>query len=264
MKRLLAGLLAALFALAPIASKAQSATAAGTIVGSSSCVIANSLRPGTSTATVTVSGTFVGTITVSGIGGDGATTRTLGSTITTTGTFAYPVGSFTAVEACFTSYTSGSAFVSILGTNAPTTITPPLTWDSISCGTTACSSPTAISTSTTTLVVTGVTGASIYVFFAGFQASGTNSAMTFLYKAGTGATCGTNTIYPFAPVATTSLAPVLGEVGWIYGGGPWTAITTYSAVPAAEPMKLPEGFSLCLTTASTTTALYALVYYAIR
>jgi hypothetical protein len=109
----------------------------------------------------------------------------------------------------------------------------------------------AITTATTTLVVSGVASQNTFVFFAGAETTGTNTADNVTFIAGTGATCGVGTITPFAPLPTG-----LGAANtWSYsysGSQSVGAATNSGAVPASVPFVLPTAFNLCAVTSGTT------------
>lgn len=89
--------------------------------------------------------------------------------------------------------------------------------------------PINISTATTTLIVTGVSGKSIYVTQMNIEAAGTGNIQ---YIAGTGATCGTNTVNL---TGTYTFTPQTGLSVGIGNGAIWP---------------LPSGFSLCAVTSA--------------
>lgn len=94
---------------------------------------------------------------------------------------------------------------------------------------TMASVPITISTATTTRLVLGVTGQSIYVTAVDIIAGGTGSIQ---FVAGTGSTCGTGTVNisgNYALVAQTGFTKAAGNgVVWV----------------------IPSGFSLCVTTSA--------------
>lgn len=95
--------------------------------------------------------------------------------------------------------------------------------------TTMASVPVTISTATTTLLVTGVTGKSIYITAADIIAAGTGNIQ---FVAGTGATCGTGT------VNVTGNYNLTAQVGFTKGtgnGAIWV---------------VPQGLSLCAVTSA--------------
>lgn len=94
---------------------------------------------------------------------------------------------------------------------------------------TMASTAISISTATTTRLVTGVSGKSIYVTQWNAISGGTGN---ITWVAGTGATCGTN------QVSLTGAYNLTAQVGAVVGTG-------YGAVLVA-----PQGYSLCVTTSA--------------
>lgn len=111
-----------------------------------------------------------------------------------------------------------------LGANAPAT-----SQQSVIVPATMASVPINISTATTTLLVAGRAGASLYVTAVDVVAAGTGNIQ---FIAGTGATCGTGT------VNVTGNYNLTAQTGFSKGTG-------YGAVWA-----LPLGFSLCAVTSA--------------
>lgn len=160
----------------------------------------------------------------------------------------------------------GQVVPGVGGTNATYQAVYP---DSLSCGVVQpCSSPSPITTATATVtkVVAGVANQHIYTWFLGGQASGTNSALVYIYEAGTQTTnpCDTGTIYLAQGYNETSLAPVLGEYTWAYGGGVYGAIASYNLIPANFPLVIPSGYSVCIKTSGTTVNLLPMVLYTLH
>lgn len=260
MKQLLAGLLAALFAFAPLAANAQSGGIAGSVtVGS--CLTSTAVLSGMSSLNVAVSGTWVGNLQVSGIGADGSTTASLGNTIGSNGSYVYPFGSYSGVKVCAVSWTSGTANVQILASGArPAAVVNGTAYGYLPTYPDQVAASGAISSATTTLVVTGITGQSIYVFFAGVQSTGTNSAATYNYEYGTGATCGTGTQL-LIPTALSAGAFAAGTISTFISGSSVNAAA--GGITFAEfPFVIPPGNNLCEVSAGTTVAYKAVVYYA--
>lgn len=120
-----------------------------------------------------------------------------------------------------------------------------------------------IVTATTTLLVAGVAGQNMYVFFEGFQSGGTNSGTTVVPEYGTGATCGTGTVR-FTP-SNGVLGPVaIGTIAVLYGGSTAAAASTFGLLPSAVPFIVPNGNNLCGVTAGTTINGFFITQYAIH
>ena len=109
-----------------------------------------------------------------------------------------------------------------------------------------------IVSATTTAIVTNSGSAVIYLWYAGFQSTGTNSTNNVNIEWGTGATCGTGTqgLLAIAAAAGTSIGSIVG----LYSGATQAAVNTLGIVPAAIPIPLPAGYNLCGVTVGTTTA----------
>lgn len=106
-------------------------------------------------------------------------------------------------------------------------LAPALAQQSVFVPATTASVAVTISSATTTLLITGVSGKSIYVTGALIIADGTGSIQ---FKAGTGATCGTGTVNLTGNMALTAQQGFAMGVG---NGTFWVA---------------PQGFSVCATT----------------
>lgn len=89
------------------------------------------------------------------------------------------------------------------------------------------SAPITISTATTTLLITGVAGKSVYITNLLVVAAGTGSIQI---KAGTGATCGTGTVNLTGNISLTA------QQGYVMGVGNGVVLVA------------PAGFSVCATT----------------
>ena len=120
----------------------------------------------------------------------------------------------------------------------------------------------AIVTATTNKVVAGSTGKNTFIFFAGVQSAGTNSAATYNFEQGTTSStpCDTNT-KTLAPTALSAAAFAAGTISTFFSG---------SSVNAAAggftflefPYVLPTGYDLCIVSAGTTVNYKAVVFYA--
>jgi hypothetical protein len=119
----------------------------------------------------------------------------------------------------------------------------------------------AITTATTTLVITGVAGQRIYAYFLAALASGTNTTDNFYYEYGTGATCGTGTV-KLTPTSITapSASP---NVTTQWAGAALSNAAQAGWVPAEYPVIIPAGNNLCIVTAGTTIALFPIVFYSL-
>jgi len=109
-----------------------------------------------------------------------------------------------------------------------------------------------ITTATTTQVAAGTSGQNLYVFYAGFQSTATNSSDTVIWEYGTGTNCGTGTTSLWGgQILTPQTAAGLTTAAFAGGGrnGNGDAV-----IPAANPYILPAGVSLCVVTAGTTIA----------
>lgn len=115
-----------------------------------------------------------------------------------------------------------------------------------------------IVTATTTQVFAASSSPTL-IYWLGVMASGANSTDTFQFEYSTVANCasGNTLLSPTGQVAPAAA----GNVVLTFGGGMGNAAQQglYSASPV--PFTLPAGNNLCVVTAGTTIALYALVLY---
>lgn len=108
---------------------------------------------------------------------------------------------------------------------------------------TTASIPITIATNTTTLLVTGASGKSIYVTAVDIIAAGTSNIQ---FIAGTGASCGTG-----PTVNITGNYNLTAQVGFTKGTGNGVVWV------------VPSGFSLCATTSGSSVAMPGSLSYAI-
>jgi hypothetical protein len=124
-----------------------------------------------------------------------------------------------------------------------------------------------ITTATTTLLVSGVASQSMYVFWAGWDTSGTNAAATLYLEWGQGATCATNTV-KLLPSPGINNGTAIGELTVLYGQANGTPSSAGNAVtPVAVPLIIPANataYNLCGVTAGTTIAGQFVINYAIH
>jgi hypothetical protein len=117
---------------------------------------------------------------------------------------------------------------------------------------------TAITTATTTPVVSSLLGQRLFIFYAAVLTSGTNTSNTFNFEWSLSTTCasGNTLLSPtaIAPGATSGL--VTTEWSGTYQAG--VALAGWQ--PASFPIILPAGSTLCIVTAGTTTALYPIIF----
>lgn len=107
---------------------------------------------------------------------------------------------------------------------------------------TMASVPITVSTNTTTLLVTGISGKSIYVTNAFLLAAGITNVQ---FIAGTGSTCGTGTINITGNINLTA------QVGFVLGVGNGVVLV------------VPSGLSLCLVSSGSSIAVPGSLAYAI-
>jgi hypothetical protein len=121
-----------------------------------------------------------------------------------------------------------------------------------------------ITTSTTTRIVPGVANQTMYVFWVGFQAAGTNTAGTVQLEYGQGGTCGTNTVKIMVTPITEGAT--IGNVVNLWGS--YGTATTNGITPAVVPLIIPANATandLCgVTTTGTLINGSFIAYYAIH
>lgn len=118
-----------------------------------------------------------------------------------------------------------------------------------------------VTTSTTTLVVTGIANETTYLWFLGMQAQGTNSAATYQMITGTGATCGGSTDSN-QPTLTTSatvgqMLSMWSAASAVQAAGPGTAAVPKIIQSGATPV------NVCVVSAGTTKSAAFVALYAI-
>ena len=114
---------------------------------------------------------------------------------------------------------------------------------------------TPITTATTTLVVAGVTGQNIYLFFAGNMSTGTNSSAFTYFAYGPNS----STLTPLFLGQFVSINTTTGSVNASYGN-----LNGFAQVvaPAAFPRVIPAGQNLYIVTTGTTINCRPYVLYA--
>jgi hypothetical protein len=121
--------------------------------------------------------------------------------------------------------------------------------------------PSAITTATTTLVVSGIASERLYIYYAGGITSATNSGSYIGFEYGTGSTCGTGTTTLFYP-GQASLGTGAGDWTTLWGGNNAAGTGAANLVPSGVPYVIPAGDNLCAVTAGTTIAVKPIVTYA--
>ncbi|MDE2105370.1 MAG: hypothetical protein KGL39_49545 [Patescibacteria group bacterium] len=121
------------------------------------------------------------------------------------------------------------------------------------------SSTSSITSATTTQVVAGVPGQRIYLWYAGEQASGSQSSATFYFEYGTGSSCSSPT--KLSPGTITS-PTTSGSWTTAYAGAPMSNVVG-GVIPSPIPLQIPIGNSVCIVTAGTTTAAYGVAVYSL-
>lgn len=124
---------------------------------------------------------------------------------------------------------------------------------------TSLTSTSAITTAATTQVY-AATNHPTLIYWLAVQSSAANSSDTFQFEYSPNASCvSSNTV--FTPAGQSPSASSGGIVPTISGSmGNGAQVGAFS--PAAVPFLLPAGNYVCVVTAGTTIALYALMYYA--
>jgi hypothetical protein len=122
----------------------------------------------------------------------------------------------------------------------------------------------AVATATTTVLVVGTAGKSLYMYLMAWESSGTNATNTLNWEYSASATCasGNTTILPTAITAPTATSE--WQVGWGEGYGNGSAAVTGAPGPTAIALVIPAGDTVCGVTAGTTTAGNFLTYYALH
>lgn len=114
-------------------------------------------------------------------------------------------------------------------------------------------------TSATTTQLYAAVSRTTYIYWLGFETSGTNSSDTIAFEYSPVAACASSTTQ-FVPVglgtgATSSL------FGSVYGGAVSTVNQSSAYVPAMVPFPLAPGEYVCAVTAGTTISLYGMMLY---
>jgi hypothetical protein len=126
----------------------------------------------------------------------------------------------------------------------------------------AIASTAPITTATTTQVIAAQSGQSIYIFWAGVQATSAESAAAFDYEYSPTANCtsGNTTLTPLGK----QTAPTTGNALTSLIAGSTLANVAGGFSPAYAPYIIPPNNYLCLVTSGTTISLQGLVWYAQR
>lgn len=121
----------------------------------------------------------------------------------------------------------------------------------------------AVGSATNVIAVANSPSQPMFVWFAGVQASGSNSTSTFnfVYGVTTKSPCDTGTT-KLVPNAVATPATV-GLWSFLYAGAVLNSAVGGLA-PAALPFVVPAGNDFCLITAGTTIAVYGVVLYSFQ
>lgn len=114
--------------------------------------------------------------------------------------------------------------------------------------------------SATNILVVASSTLKMYVYFAGVQASGTNTTSTyyFVYGRQVSSPCDTGTV-KFMPMPSATPATA-GLWSYQYSDSPLSSAAA-GVAPSSAPFVVPAGNQVCLVTAGTTIAVYGVVYY---
>lgn len=237
---LLLALLAGLPAFAQNGTTAllQNPTAGSINAQTTNCSVANAcvwmkLPPNAGTAAITLSGTFSGTFLVE-VSSDSVNFVSVGSFTAPFTAGQFPISGMTDIRVRCSTYSSGTANVSIQGSTAGGTVAIP----NIPTLTDPCQNPSLakssvainIASATTTQLVapSGTTG--VYVCGFSFTISQVvTTANTLQFTTGSGATCGTNTVTKsgtYGAGGVTAAAPIVVASPAVFG-------TVFSAAPSS-------------------------------